>query len=161
MSKNEKIMPQTSETRTASVEGKAAEGGTLEQYFSESSKPAMSSKPNGGMNSAAVDSLILGLKTETTEDELLNELEQAKTGTPAGVNIIYDFRDVPENRVYSEAAKYKLFKRTSKREFYINGRMLESRVGLDSALFDKIKKRDRKAFCVGDDIVVFYQYVGN
>ncbi len=160
MSKNEKNTLQSSETRTAGAESRAAEGGTLEQFFGDGAKPAVSSKPNSGMNSATVDSLVLGLKLETTEDELLNELAQAKTTMPAEANIIYEFCNVPENRVYSEAAKYKLFKRATKREFYINGRMLESRVGLDSALFDKIKKRDRKAFCVGEDIVVFYQYVG-
>ena len=161
MSKNENIAAKPAQKPVVIGENKALNGGELEPFFTENTNVSNSAKPNSGLNSATVDSLVLGLKREEAEDELLDELAKAKSAQAAEVDIIYDFSDVPETQVYSEFAKYKLFKRESKREFYINGKTLESRIGLDSALFEKVKKRERKAFCVGDDIVVFYKYLSH
>ena len=113
---------------------------------------------NSGMGANDVESIVFGSASEQKEDALLQELERAeseKKSALAPSNIINDFASVPESLVFSESTTYRLFRRSTKRDYFINGKMLEARIGLDNALYQKVKSRTARAFCVGDYIAVF------
>lgn len=113
---------------------------------------------NAGIGANDVESIVFGSCSAQKEDELLLELERAeleKKSACAEFNVVSDFSLVPENLVFSEFSTYRLFRRSTKRDYFINGKMLEARIGLDNALYQKVKNRTARAFCVGDYIAVF------
>lgn len=114
---------------------------------------------NSGIGANDVESIVFGSSVQPKEDELLLEIAQAESQKSASgsceIAEITVFGDVPESLVFSEHATYKLFRRSTKREYFINGKMLEARIGLDNALYQKVKSRAACAFCLGDYIAVF------
>ncbi len=130
-------------------------GSDTDKFFEPCAEKSWT-QPNRGMDANAVESLVFGCQDEPTEDALLMEFERSAAATKdGGANFIFEFDNVPQALVFSEFATYKLLKRKTRRVFYINGKSLESRIGLDNALYEQVKTRTRKAFCVGDDIIAF------
>lgn len=116
---------------------------------------------NSGLVANEVETIVFGNSQEMEEDELIKEMEAALASASAASKTqnpyIYDFHDVPLNLVFSEFSTYRLLKRHSKREFYINGKMLESRIGLNSSLYNKVLSRSVRAFKLGDDVCAFFR----
>ena len=116
--------------------------------------------PNNGLVANEVETIVFGNSQEMEEDELIKEMEAAQAAACAACSpssYIYVFADVPETLVFSDSATYRLLKRSTKREFLITGKMLESRIGLNSSLYKKVLSRAVKAFRLGDDVVAFYR----
>lgn len=134
---------------------RAVSGSALDKFFESASSESWT-QPNRGMDSNAVESLVFGVQNEPPEDALLLEFEcSGSAAEVGGVSFIFEFDKVPQELVFSEFATYKLLKRKTRRIFYINGKNLESRIGLDNALYEQVRTRARKAFCVGEDIIAF------
>jgi len=134
---------------------KAVSGSAMDKFF-ESAPSESWTQPNRGMDSNAVESLVFGVQNEPPEDALLLEFERSGSAAEVGgVSFIFEFDKVPQELVFSEFATYKLLKRKTRRIFYINGKNLESRIGLDNALYEQVRTRARKAFCVGEDVIAF------
>lgn len=130
----------------------------FDEFYLELDVTNQTKKENNGLDAKAVESVVFGCQSENNEDALLQEIAKVKDSGEVlqKTELETDFSKVPQLLVFSELSTFKLYKRASKREFYINGKMLESRIGLDYKLYEKVKSRSSSAFCVGDDIVVFY-----
>ena len=137
---------------------KANKDKSFDDFVAEANSANHISKPNSGFDSNAVESLVFGKGEAQSPDELLAEMS-ALCASPLRAQsapyIINDFSSLPEKYVYSEFSSYRMIKRSSRREFYITGKALESRIGLDSALYEKVKARSLPAFCLGDFVVAF------
>lgn len=98
---------------------------------------------------------------ELIEKKLLMEMEAAKkaAGKKASVTEVTDFSAVPEAEVFGENCRYVLFNRETKHEFGINGKQLESRIGLDKSLYEKVKNREAAAFCVENYYIKFDKFL--
>lgn len=128
------------------------------EMFSEQDEPT---RPNAGIGANEVEAMVFGRKKGQSEQDLLIELAAQDEPGEAGRevnNIIYDFEKVPPSLVFSEFAQYRMYKRKTKRNYYINGKILESRIGLDSKLYETVKNRASKVFVV-DDAIILFEYV--
>jgi len=116
-------------------------------------------KANGGLADETVEAVLLSGGDKMLEEKLINELKQEKDKIEAQKHkrktVITDFSALPENCVFSEKAFYRLFNRETEREFFINGIDLECRIGLNQAIFDKLKSRKMKAICIDNNIITF------
>lgn len=98
---------------------------------------------------------------ELIEKRLLKEIEDAKADYERQnkVTAVTDFEKVPQDKVFAAECSYKLFNRDTKHEFLINGVQLEARIGLDNALYEKVKSRKSAAFCVENAYVKFDRFL--
>ena len=121
----------------------------------------MDKKQNNGICREAAEASILKESGGEQERRLLAELEREERSRAQKLQekpeVITDFSQLPEALVFSENAYYKLFNRETKTEFFINGRVLEGKIGLDSTLYEQVKSRTVKAFAIGNQIVAFYR----
>ena len=120
-------------------------------------------RKNGGLTDETVEAVLLSGGDELLENKLLAELEQEKISVNTSKNckkiIITDFSELPESLVFAENSMYKLFNRVTKCEFFVTGADVERKIGQDDILFNKVKNRSIKAFCVDDNIITFYQAI--
>lgn len=102
---------------------------------------------------------------DVLEQRVLQEFqaqeERKLAQSAASPRLITEFAELDETHVFSEFAHYKLLNRDTQAEFFITGKMLESKIGQDAALYEKVKRRAVKAFCVGNQIVKFCKFVEN
>ena len=121
----------------------------------------MDKKQNSGICREAAEASILKESGNEHVKRLLDEIEREERLKNEQLNlqteVITDFAALPENLVFSELAHYKLFNRDTKAEFFINGKVLEGKIGMNFSLYEQVKKRSVKAFAIGNQIVAFYR----
>ena len=114
---------------------------------------------NGGLNSESVEAAVLCGSDEAIQDKILAELEREKAQIAAEKEqktiTIENFAELPEALIFSDKAVYTLFNRDNKLEFFINGCEVERRIGQDEQLYNKLKNRAIKAFCVDNSVIKF------
>lgn len=119
-------------------------------------------KPNNGLSSEDVETVMLCGLAENVEQQLISELEAIKTHSQTTVlaekEAITDFTKLPLEAVFSQNAVYKLYNRDNGMEFYIDGKDLEARIGLDDTLYDKVQSRSVKVFGIDNSIISFYKW---
>lgn len=127
-----------------------------------------SAKPNQGLDNSVIESALLLGSDKCVQENLKEELKRElklelekleELGSPPEKTAITEFGKLDENLVFSEKAHYSLFNRDTKRSFFINGRELERRIGIDDALFDKLKARKIDTFEVDNSIISFFRAV--
>lgn len=127
----------------------------IEAHFGAS----LSERKGDRMQNEEIEAILLsaGSAAEMIERKLTEELEaeKARTAEKKKQKYVTDFSKVPESKVFTESCYYRLFNKETKREFIINGRQLESRLGMDSALYEKVLARTMSAFCAGNSYVKF------
>lgn len=117
-------------------------------------------KPNNGLTSDAVNAVMLGLDECAEADAVFDGSASAATSSTSSAKPqpVTEFSALSPEQVFSCNSYYKLYNRDTKREFIINGLVLESRVGLDSALRDKLLSRSVQSFRVDNAVAKFYCY---
>ena len=119
-----------------------------------------SPRPNCGLSSDAVEAVMLAGIAENVEQQLTAELQAAKQQARrdnSAPELITDFDKLPPELVFSSQSVYKLYNRDNGLEFLIDGKNLEARIGLDDALYNKLKSRSVKVFNLDNAIISFLQ----
>ncbi|MBQ2871683.1 hypothetical protein IJE86_08275 [bacterium] len=131
-----------------------------DEFFSKNN----SHKPNGGIDPKAAEALICGENPASSVARLEQQLESLRESKirqdELNAKILTEFANIPEQKVFAKSTFYKFFNPKNKREFVIDGVMLEGKIGLDSSLYEKVKSRSVAMFYVGEAIVSFYKSIG-
>ena len=122
-------------------------------------------KPNQGLDDNVIESALLLCSDKGGQENLKEELKREREklaelrSAPPEKVVISEFSKLDESLVFSEKAHYSLFNRDTKCEFFINGKELERRIGIDDTLFDKLKNRKIDTISVDNSIISFYKAV--
>lgn len=101
------------------------------------------------LNNMSLDELI----KMKIEKEFKSEIAKVKK-VPVR-KVITDISKVPQNRIFSKDAVYRLFNRNTKTETFINGLQAESLLGIQNTVREKIYRGELGAFTTDDAYVKF------
>ncbi len=87
------------------------------------------------------------------EKEFMEDLKKAKEQPK--VTVYTDIKDVPREKIFSNASVFRFFNRVSKCETFINGIQAEALLGLQNSVREKILKGELGAFTTDDAYVKF------
>lgn len=104
------------------------------------------------LKNADIDKLI----EQKIENEIKQEIEDSQKIKE--VRIIKNFAEVPKDRVFDNAATYKVFNRKTKKESFITGPQAESLIGLNASLRDDLEKGYVDNFTINEYYVRFHIY---
>lgn len=101
------------------------------------------------LNNTSLDELI----KMKIEKEFKSELEKANKKTK--IVTIKNIADVPQEKIFSKDAVFRLFNRNTKTETFINGIQAEAMLGIQNSIREKIFKGELSAFTTDDAYVKF------
>ena len=78
------------------------------------------------------------------EEEMKKEFERAKI-IPEKI-LIKNIKEVPQEKVFSKNAIYKVFNKNTHQETYISGIQAEAMLGIQNSIREKIRCREMDAF---------------
>lgn len=116
-------------------------------------------KQNKGICSQQAEEIILKGSDKLVEQRVLARMEEnekiSNEQNTKSFEYKTEFSQLSADEVFSEYAHYKLFNPDTRREFFIDGKALESKIGLDTVLYDKLKNRSIMAFELGEYLIKF------
>ena len=101
------------------------------------------------MNGTSLDDLI----KMKIEQEFMADMKKSKEKPKS--RIISDLKDVPQGKIFSKSAVYKIFNRKTKCESYINGIQAEALIGIQNSIREKLLNGELSAFTTDDAYVKF------
>lgn len=96
------------------------------------------------------------LLEQKIENEIKQEIEEA--AKVKEIKYIKEFSGIPREKIFSNAATYKIFNRKTKKESFINGSQAESLVGLNPVLRNDLESASVDNFTVNEYYVRFHIY---
>lgn len=101
------------------------------------------------LSNASLDELI----KMKIEKEFKSELDKANKKPQ--IKTVTDISKVPQNKIFSKDAVYRLFNRNTKSETFINGIQAEAMLGIQNSIREKIYKGELSAFTTENAYVKF------
>lgn len=115
---------------------------------------------NAGLSTEAVDSVVLGLENSEEEiQETIRFVEAAQQEESNKTVEIVDFSALSIEDVFAPYTHYRLYNSETRRDFLINGVVLDAKVGLDYALREKLFDRKVSTFKLENSVIVFYKSI--
>ncbi len=101
------------------------------------------------LNNMSLDELI----KMKIEKEFKSEIAKVKKAPEK--KVITDISKVPQNKIFSKSAVYRMFNRKTKTETFINGVQAEALLGIQNSVREKIYRGELGAFTTDDAYVKF------